>query len=533
MQYDWLLGLPKASWAEQKQWVAERLAEDPAAAAISDEQAELFFAAAHMVRFMGFGTRAAVARALGVRLHGGGEKSVRMSTVAMLRRWKDRTARNLMIMMITNCAFPNWPDPVTHPDFWTEEAFDSAFHHGVNIVWLVRLRRHLGMADNLSEWFASLADWAEDEYRIWLDTGRLTMRRLVYPDQAAPVRQTAAALQTTMAELREKDQLTGGLRSDMRRLERDRKTLKQRTREAALKAKASLSQARGDVTAARRSLSERPRAQREELEAQARRFEHDLRLLRQLLDSARQEFARALTEATGPGRAVLEGRRITVTDCQGQEESCRLLVESIGARWVPDGGEVVLSAAGGLVALERSLRDLALNEVLITCDGLYRRKDGRHGVAISGVQVQVSGVVIYQESSVVNCGPCAGSLMAEYGAVALALSWLRAASPPPEANLVVLSDCKSLLRRLRRKEGVKRKRGCMTLDTMVRRSVRLLQSRGNEVQFRWVPRERVEVVDRLCDRAYRELRWYHRRGSKQRWPLQEFVRSALRQAPAA
>lgn len=531
MRHDWLTGLPKTTWTEQQTWAAERLAADPVAAAISDEEAEDFFAISYMLRFMNPCMRGKMWQAFGVRVSGNDEKALRMGVISILRKWKEPKARDFLIWLIPNSGFPQWPDPAEHPEVWTEELFREAYENRANIVWLARLRRQLGKADDLNEWLRSMSEWAELEYRLWLDVSRLTLRRIVYP-QAVPQNSAAAAVQVTTEELRAKDRQTGALRQDVRRLEQDRKQLRARAHRAERQVKAMLSQARGEVAAARRAMKERRPAQEQELAAQARRFEQEIKVLRSSLSGAREQFLRSLAEMTPSLRwNLLQGRSITVTGCpEGSEEVYRALIESLGGRFVNVGGHVAFPGTIGLAALERELRSLALQKVLIKCDGLYRRKEGRYGVAVAGLHVYADRAIIHQDACVVNCGPLAGSLMAEYGAVVLAMNWLLSASPPPGAEIVVWSDCRTLLGRLRRTRGARRKRGCVTLDTTLRRAVRLLRKRGCEVQFRWVPREEVHAVDRLCDSAYRDLSWYHRRGSRPRVSLQAFLQS--RRLPA-
>lgn len=525
MQCDWLWGLPRVTWEEQEAWVAERLAADPAAAAIDGDEAEAFMAVSYVLRFMSPTMATKLYRAFGVRLPHGGQKGGRAGIVALLRQWKYPISRERLLWILPNSGFKRYPDPVECGDLWTEELFYDAFHNRANIVWLVRVRRQLGKADNLSEWFDSLADWAEAEYRMWINVARLTLRRIVYPE-ALPHREAAAAGQATAEELRAKDRLTSMLRQNVRQLEQDRKQLKARARQVEQRTRAMLSQARGEVAAARKALKDQAAAHEQELAAQSRRFEQEMKLVRNRLSDARKGFVGSLTElATHARRDLLQGRSITVSGCRESEEACRLLIESVGGTLVSEGGEITLSAAGGLAALERELRNLALQKVLIKCDGLYRRKEGRHGVAVAGLQVHAGEGVAYRDTRVVNCGPLAGSLMAEYGAVVLALNWLLSARPPAGAQVVIWSDCRSLLSRLRRRRDIKRKRGCVSLDAVARRAVWLLRQRGCEVQLRWVPRDEVHAADRLCDSAYRKLLWYHRRGSRPTVPLEAFLRS--------
>lgn len=528
MKPDWLWGIPYDSWEAQKAWVSERLAADPVIAGFSDDEAESFFVVGQLVRHLSVKRALQYFQAFGVRVSGRGEKSRRLGTTRLMRKWKDPRVRYHLMKWIPHIKVSHLPAVIDRPDAWTEEAFQEAYENGADIVSLVTIRRYLDRADNLSEWIASLGETAETDYRFWVDVARIGLRRLAYPP-APPFTQVAAAEQApvTEADLRQKERLTGSLRHDVRRLERDRKDLRRRTRLAEQQVKAMLSQARGEVEAGRRALRKLLGAQEQELAAQARRFEQDLKLVRDRIVTARKKFLQVLTDSTLQHRwNLLEGRSIAVTDCLGYEEPCRALVESLGGVWLAEGGEVTISARGGLSSVERELRSLALQRVLIKCDGLYRRRDGRHGIAVAGFQVHAGQVVIHQDGRVVNCGPLAGSLMAEYGAVLLALNWLLSVCPPPGAQLVIWSDCRSLLGRLRRAQGVKRKRGCVSLDSAVRRAVRLLRKKGCEVVLRWVPRDEVEAVDRLCDSTYRSLGWYRRRGSKPRAPLKEFLSAA-------
>jgi len=322
---------------------------------------------------------------------------------------------------------------------------------------------------------------------------------------------------------------SGTLRQNVRRLEQDRKRLKERIRAAELDARALLTQARGEVAAARRALQERQVAQERELAGAVHRYETEQARLRERIDAARAEFSRTLLGmAARAPLHVLQGRTVTVTGVVGDPEPYHLLVESLGAALVAEGGEVVLAASAGFAAIERELRSLALQRVLIKCDGLYRKKDGRPGIAMSGVQVHLGGESVHEHSDIVCCGPATGSLMAEYGAVAMALSWLLAVGPTPTTRAEIWSDCRSLLARLRRERNPRRKVGCVMLHKTVRRLIRQLREKGCEVQFRWVPRAQVHAVDRLCDRGYRELTWYHRWAGRPIAPLQGFLRTVLR-----
>jgi|GEM_PF-2584874 len=524
LRYDWLLGFPELEWEEIRDWVRQRMAEDPAAAEIPDDEAEAFFCVSYLVRGADPDTRRGFATLAGVRHTAKGEKWVRMTTLGLLRRWKEEYMRERLTRSIPDYSFGGLPFPSDNPETWTDEFMRACYDDELNLVWLVHLRKRLGRTEDIPEFLNTVSQWAAGEYRLWLDITKLAMRRILAP-RVGPPATAAAAAQASIDDMRQKGQQASLLRHGVRRLERDRKALRQQARRAERESAELISQARGDVAAARRTLRERPASFERERAERVKRFEQDRQILTQQIDGARQGFVQAISARRF---RVLAGQRITVTDGGPNEPLCRLMVESLGGTYLPEGGEVTLSAAGGLAALEMSLRNLALRRVLITCDGLYRRKEGRFGVAVSGLQVRVGDMVIHAGTAVTSCGPRAGSLMAEYGALVMALTWLERTGLPAGAQVEIRSDCKSMLSRLRRTRNVKEKAGCMTLDDMARRALRRLAKARVSVTLRWVPREEVEAVDRLCDKAYRELRWYHRRGSDPRVPLKAFL-EALRE----
>jgi ribonuclease HI/pyruvate/2-oxoglutarate dehydrogenase complex dihydrolipoamide acyltransferase (E2) component len=530
---DWLFGVPRADLDSQERVAAEQLAADPAAAAIPDDEAELFFCAAYVVSNLPAHTTEELARAFGVRLSHAGPKGHRRAVLQTLRLWGKPKVRNFLINLVPNVFMGPYPDVNERGHLWTEELFAEAFHGGWNIVWLVHVRRLLGKADTLTEWMSSLHEVAPAHFQLSLNYSRLTLRRLVYPEAEAERAQqqsaAAAAPAATLAELRVKDRQTGTLRQDLRRLEQDRKRLKERARRAELEARAMLSQARGEVEAARKSLRALRAAQERELADQDRRFKAQVASLREQLAAVTAAFAQSLSHALDRASApIMQGRTVTVAGGRPEEaEIHRLLVESLGALLVPEGGDVTLQAAGSFAAFERQLRSHALQQVLIKCDGLFRRKEERPGIAVSAFQVHAGGEAIYADGRVVCCGPLAGSLQAEYGAATLALKWLQEVAPAPGARVEVWIDCRPLVGRLARHTPARRKAGCVLLDTAARRLIRELRSRGFELRLRWVPRAEVHAVDRLCDLTYREARWYHRRRAQSySAPLKGFLQSA-------
>lgn len=535
MQQHWLFALPRAGWDEQQRMLAEWLAADPAAAAVPDAEAELFCAAAHLVTSMDGNTFTKLCRGANVRTAHTGQKARRRATILVLRQWKNARFRELLVSLIPNCGMDSLPDVKTQPQAFTNERFANAYADGLHIMWLVCVWRYLHRGKGIRMWLKSLDSTAPSLYKLWLTVGRLTLRRIVYPGlgpDRAMLEATAAAQPELASELRTKDRQSGALRQDVRRLQQNRRTLKERARRAEQESRAQLTQARGEVDAARRALATQLAAQERELAERARRHEGELAALRARRAGAREELVRRLSTVVVHGPTdLLRGREIVVNGAEADREVHKLLVESLGGRLVPEGGTVV-AAGSGFAQFDRQLRHLVLDRVLIKCDGLYRRKPGRAGIAISAFQVVAGDKAVFRSSGVVCCGPAAGSLMAEYGAVAMALSWLAAGNPPPGAKIEIWSDCKTMLSRLRQPVPVERTIGCMMLDRTIRRLVRVLDRRGCYVHLRWVPRDEVDTVDRLCDEAYRAQYWYHKPARRPRAPLRAFLGAVAACAPS-
>jgi ribonuclease HI len=530
MNFNWLFSTPPpGSYDEQRAHIRAAVAADPTAAAIGDDEAETFMCAAFLLGSYRPSGAVNLFRAVGIppALHG--PRSFRRAVLMTLRRWRDDRVRNLLTSLIPNVGIGRFPDVAEQGEYWTEEAFVEAYESGLNLVWLVRVKRYLGAPDDWEEWLDSISPWAPDHYRALLDVGRLTMRRLVYPDRLRhwPAQQAAAALQPELVEsLREKDRISGSLRQGVRQAEQTRKALRRQLKRREQESRELLAQARGEVNAARRALADRCKAQERELQEQARQFEGRLAALREQLAAERRAFVERL--AGLPRVDVLGGRPVWVEADAGLDpEACRLLVESLGGRLAADGPAVTLSGQGGFVGLERQLRDLALQQVQIRSDGLCRRKEGRPAIAASGFVARLGAGATLELGSVTCCGPAASSLMAEFGALAMALAWLVRAGAPRGARVEIWSDCRVMLSRLRQPQACRWTRGCVTLDRRVRSLLWQLDRRGVSVTLKWVPRDEVDAADRLCDRTYRAAAWYHRRGGSYKAPLKAFLRETV------
>ncbi|HLN60547.1 MAG TPA: hypothetical protein VK464_03275 [Symbiobacteriaceae bacterium] len=534
MTVDWLFAVPlDLEWEEQRRLVSEWLAADPAAAAIDAAEAEQFFGVAYFLRSMAPGMVKRTAQSM--RLNGSGsiENLRRRVTLRMLQGWRKPKKRADLIFIAGNSTMAPHPFPAEHPEIWTDEYAAQAYYDGTHLMWLVMIRRFLGRADSLLEWLEGLSDYALMEYQLYLDIARLTLRRVVYPEKAPapPVEQVAAAAQAV--ELSAKTKESGALRKGVRRLEKERKVLRRQVRQQERAAAEQLAQARGEVAAAKRALQDLAGAHQRALAEQARRCEAQLAGLRAALDAERTAFAQAL-RALRPVN-LLQGEPVTAT---GDPELCRLLVASVGGQFVPDQSASPdpdpARVPAACLALEQRLRDLAFRQVHILGDGLYRRKGARPGMAASAFQVRLGGVTVAEAGEVVATCLTANNFMAEYAAIALALTWLDRAGAGPGTAVELWSDCKFVVQALHRplterpasgclRLGGRVVRGCNQLDTQVRRLLQRLRRRGCKIALRWVPREQVHVADRLCDRTYRAAAWYHRRQGPYRLPLSGFL----------
>lgn len=538
LKEDGLIPVPEGDFLTQERTVAELIAADPAAAAISDDEAGAFYAVALIVDNIDPRTDAEIWHRLGIPVYLGKKQSVQRAKVAALRRWKHPRGREILLSQFGDYALERCPCPATQPERWTDEYFGKAVAKEHDVAWLAQVRRYLGREETVAEWVATLREEYQRQYRIRVNLGRLSLRKLVYTDpEPARFKQDAAAAEQAQlgprgdlsAELHAKNRMSVSMRQDVRRLERDRKRLREQTRHAQREAVASLSQARGEVAAARRALEARRAEQERELAAQARRFAAEFALLQGRIVAARADFIRSLAHLPASARLnVLKGRTFSVAGKGPDRQACRLLVESFGGSVCAEDEGKPLPAKDSFAAFTGELRRQALEQVLIKCDGLYRRKESHRGIAISGFQVFIGDEMLGEESRITSSGPLAGSLMAEYGAVVMALAWLVAADPPPGARLEIWSDCKTMLRRLKQKYPVRRKLGCVTLDKTARRLLTLLRQRGCDVRLRWVPRDEVYSADRLVAGSYRVRHRYHQPGTPMRFTVKAFLKAALR-----
>lgn len=523
MQTDWLFGFPlDVAWDVQVATVETDLAANPLAAAIPEEEAELFVAAGYLARFLNTRLFDKVCKAVGVPFKNNGERSRRQAVIRVLRRWKERQYRDLLCSLILETSFGRFQAPVGFPAVWTEELFRAAYADGIHIVWLVRAKRFLENGAGIRQWVKSLGPFAAEEYELWLNIGRLAIQRIVYPaEQAESTAAAAAAVphEALSRELKAKDQLSGALRNDVRQLQKDRKQLREESRRAELQRRALLTQAEGEVAAARRAQIERRLAREQELAAQARRHEADLVELKKRLAAARTEFVREMGSLTG---SFLQGQTVSIHG--GDPDLNQLLVETLGGAVAVGTGDANVSGDSGVSALEDALHAVALQQVEIHCDGLHRRKGDRPGIAAAAFQAYVGGQPVHRGGRVVCCGPAANSQMAEYAGVAMALTWLLAAGPAGGAQITLLSDCRPVVDQINGRRDAEPIRGCKMLAHRVERLLLQLRKRGCQVTVGWVRREFVDAEDRLCDLAYRQASWYHRPGGvRPRMPLKAFL----------
>ncbi|MDF2629179.1 MAG: hypothetical protein K0R39_3010 [Symbiobacteriaceae bacterium] len=543
---DWLLVLPQAdSWSEKAQKARQMVTADPVAAAIPEEEAAWFYVMADMLRYASREKQVRWIRRFGLRLDSPSEPNVRRGLRMVLRLWRQEPRRSQVIEWAKGISYPKYKNAAGR-DFWTAERFTEALaDEEIDITWICGVARELGVLTEAGAFLeAHGADGRIDEYRYCCDVGRLTMRKVVYPEsekRPAQQEETAAAVQAAaeaLTDLAEKERKTSALRQDVRRLERDRKLLKEQNRRLTQEQKAEVSQARGEVAAAERELREFQAAHRAALAEQERRFQAEMAAIAKQIREAREEYALTLREQ----RVVplLAGRTVRVVGAEGDLTAPRAQVETLGAllAGAPGPGAApgdeptaTVDASGGLAALERQLRSLALGEIHIKCDGNWRKKMGRFGISSAAFEVLQGGRSIYQEGRPVSCGPLTSPVMSEYAAIIMALNWVARARPAARSRILIWSDCKYLVDHINGTTSLERQRGCATLDRHLLRLLRRVERMGYPVTLTWVPRANVHAMDRLCAATYYRTTWYHRREKGAKWPtlpLEQFLREACK-----
>ena len=536
---DWLLVGPQVStWPEGAQKARELVAADPVAAAIAEAEAARFYVLAEMVRFAERDRQVRWIRRFGVRLDGPSEPNVRRALRTLLRQWRQERSREWMVRWEQSIVYDNYKNASAGPDYWTAERFTQALaDREIDIVWVCNVARDLGVLTDATAFLeAHGAAERVDEYRYWCDVGRLTLRKLVYPEpENVQVQQeTAAAAAPVSAEslssLAEKERTTSALRHSVRRLEQDRKRLREQNRRLTKQQMAETSRARAEVAAAERELREFQAAHAAALAGRERQFEQEKAAIEQQIAEAQATYARTLRELqVAP---VLAGRSVQVVGATGDRLAVQAQVESLGARLVepgaPSRADAIVDGSGGHAALERQLRSLALGDLHIKCDGNWRRKMGRHGISNAAFEVLREGRSIYQHGRPVCSGPLTSPIMSEYAAVIMALSWVLRVRPAAGSRILVWSDCKFLVDHINGRWRLEPERGCAMLDHLLGRLLRRVERLGYRVFLTWVPRANVHDMDRLCAATYYATTWYHRwkKGEKvPTLPLEQFLRT--------
>ena len=182
---DWLFQVPDSGGGgleAQEEIIAGWLRDDPEAAAISDAEAETFFAVAWGVRFLAPSMLRLLARAFGVRIHHSGAKADKYLITQILQRYSHPKCKELLLYLLPNLMLGCLPDVTGGGHRVTSADLIEAYHKRMNIAWLVYYIRMLGRDDQVGA-FLQAVD-GEREYRFWLNIARLTQRRVVPP--AAP-----------------------------------------------------------------------------------------------------------------------------------------------------------------------------------------------------------------------------------------------------------------------------------------------------------------------------------------------------------
>lgn len=297
---DWLFGLPPEGRPldEQEEIVAARMAANPAAREIDDDEAEAFMAVAVFVRNAGQDVLRVFARCAGVPYTGHTGRGRKFMMLRILRRWRNKQRRTALTDLLRYIGTNPIGSVVENGDTITTEMLADLFGKGFNIVWLTRMMRMLGRADEIPAFLAGVAEWGEREYRLWLDMSRLKVREIVYGDTSQPREAGAPGQQQAKLErkLRSKEALIQSLASDRQQMEQSRRAMRGTATRTEEELQELLEQARQDVAAAARDLERRRSEQERELADQEARHRARVQVLKGRLAEARREYAAAIGE---------------------------------------------------------------------------------------------------------------------------------------------------------------------------------------------------------------------------------------------
>lgn len=165
-------------------------------------------------------------------------------------------------------------------------------------------------------------------------------------------------------------------------------------------------------------------------------------------------------------------------------------------------------------------------ELVITCDGSYRKEEDHPGVATYGWLVRQGAYTLHQENGIVCRGRSACNLTAEYGALVAALQWICRAKLPAGSSIEIRVDCEFVVKHLHCRLNRHRRRGFVMLFRTAAACVASLKRRGCRVQVVQVHRKRVADAHTLCRAALQVAPDRHVKRSPAPLGLKEFLRRA-------
>jgi hypothetical protein len=375
---DWLYGIPPFGpdgFAGQIRAIRTRIEANPAAAAVSDEEAALFFGAAWVLASSP-STADYIARKFEISANLRTRRGRQGVILESLHMWRNEDGRRWLILIQEGVQTKGIGDAMTCGDRISLYMLQQAYKQGLCIMWIVRILQMTGRAGEIPDFLAYLGAHAKEEYRLLLDAGRLMLRRIVYGDPDSGVEAAPRPEQRQKAlsrRLQGHDRELKALQADLRQAQEKRRQWQREAQAAEADARSLADRAAEEVAAAEavQELSARQQRELEEAEARHQARVHDMQLQ---LARVRSEFAEALAQrGATSGVAPLRGLTVAVEGDEANREGYRALVESAGGRLTATGGADLRVAMGakssapdspgvfrteeaGLAAFERVLR---------------------------------------------------------------------------------------------------------------------------------------------------------------------------------
>lgn len=377
---NWLFPFPQGYLRENAPIVARQVQEDPVAAAIDAGEAERFAVVVIGLDSCDANFFRLVARYTHVEAAYNPPKARRHGAVLILRQWRRPSVRAFLEKMPLLLCFGDLKWDPADPGKPSLDKLADLCADNMPLPWVLQFLRETGREHEIEPLMEMFGEFGSTLREYWANLGRLMLRRFVLNDPAAAARESRrqqAGKRETERRLKRKHAQARSLSLDKEQMQNRQRELKQMLRRTRSEAEALLAEARAEVAAAQQALEERREAQARELAEQAERHLARMAELRERQTAGRAQFAAGLeawrkTAAAAP----LSGKTVTVTGDDRNQEGYRLLVESVGGRLLPEGGEIQVrmgqagnAPAGGFQTIGKGLAAFELvlwRQVLLT-----------------------------------------------------------------------------------------------------------------------------------------------------------------------